>query len=55
MNDDEFSEADQMAREMRFQRMKEMIHGGEDGGADHDMIDGALDFEEVKGQLSQWI
>ena len=59
MNDDEYSETDELARQMRYQRMREMRQGGDqdqaDEGDDQDMVQDVIDYEEVKGQLSQWV
>lgn len=51
----EFSEDDPIQRQLRMDRMR-MKHGEDDGAAydDQDM-DGALDFEDVKGKLSLWL
>jgi DNA replication licensing factor MCM2 len=58
MDDDEYSEADDVARQMRLERMRQQNQRDEDVGAageDHEMVQDVIDYEEVKGPLSQWI
>jgi DNA replication licensing factor MCM2 len=59
MEDDEYSEQDEVARQIRMERMKALNQGA---GGDEDMQDGdqemlqdVLDLEDVKGKLSQWV
>lgn len=43
---------------MRLDRMREMKQGGDEGDMgdnDQDMVAEVLDFEDVQGQVSQWI
>ena len=60
-DDDEYSEADDVARQMRLERMRQMRQGGDDdmgmngAGDDQDMVQEVIDYEEVKGALSQWV
>lgn len=58
MDENEYSEGDDLARQMRLERMRQMRQGEEymaDGGMDQDMMQDVIDFEEVKGQLSLWL
>lgn len=54
MENDEFSEDDEMNRQMRLERMRLIRQEGEDEQEDA-IMDGALDFEDVKGKLSLWV
>jgi hypothetical protein len=58
MDDDEYSnDDDDLARQMRVERMRQMRMGDEDMAAaedDENMAD-VLDYEDVKGQLSLWV
>lgn len=59
MEDEEYSENDEIARQMRLERMRAIKQGGEGsadmGLEDQDMVQDVLDFEDVKGAVSQWI
>jgi DNA replication licensing factor MCM2 len=60
MDDDEYSEADDVARQMRLERMRQQNNRGDEdmggtGGDDLDMVQDVIDYEEVKGALSQWV
>lgn len=58
MDDDEYSEQDDVARQIRMAKLREMRQGDEDMGgddADQDMMQDVIDYEEVKGQLSLWV
>jgi hypothetical protein len=54
MENDEFSEDDELNRQMRFERMRLNRQEGEDEQEDA-IMDGVLDYEDVKGKLSQWV
>ncbi len=54
MENDEFSEDEDMNRQMRIERMRLNRNEGEDEQEDA-IMDGALDFEDVKGKLSLWV
>ena len=45
-------EDDELAKQMRMQRLRDMRQA--EGEEDQDMQD-VLDYEDVKGQLSQWV
>ena len=55
-NDDEYSENDEIARQMRLERMR-ALHGGggENQAAEDEEMNDVIDYEDVKGQVSQWI
>lgn len=61
IDDDEYSEDGlDIGRQLRLEQMRKQMRQGEDGemhGAegDQDMMQDVIDYEEVKGQLSQWI
>ncbi len=54
MENDEFSEDEDMNRQLRLERMRLNRSEGEDEQEDA-IMDGALDFEDVKGKLSLWV
>lgn len=55
-DEEEDEEEDELQRAMRFARHRGANIGyGEENMTDYPMTDEALDFEDVKGRLSQWI
>ena len=57
MNDpEEYSEGDDIAKQMRIERLRMLKEGNDNQGADdHDMIADVIDYEDVKGTLSEWV
>jgi phage baseplate assembly protein W len=55
-DNDEYSENDEIARQMRLERMR-ALHGGENqaNAAEDEEMNDVIDYEDVKGQLSQWL
>jgi DNA replication licensing factor MCM2 len=55
MDDNEYSENEEIARQMRMDRMK-ALHGDGNVAMDDDQeMNEVIDFEDVKGQVSQWV
>ena len=61
MEDEEYSDDGEIGRQLRLEKMRaQMKQGGGDdsengGDRDQDMVAEVLDFEDVQGQVSQWI
>ena len=53
MDDEEYSEqGDEIARQMRLERMRQARLGADEemaDGGDQDMLEGVIDYEDVKG------
>jgi len=55
MDDNEYSENEEIARQMRMDRMR-ALHGDGNVAMDDDQeMNEVIDFEDVKGQVSQWV
>lgn len=53
---DEYDDDDnEIHNEMRRERMRRMLHDGNADEMDADDMQNMLDFEDVKGPLSQWL
>ena len=56
MDDNEYSdENDEIARQMRMDRMRALHGDGNVAMEDDQEMNEVIDFEDVKGQVSQWV
>ena len=55
MDDNEYSENEEIARQMRMDRMKALHGDGNVAMEDDQEMNEVIDFEDVKGQVSQWV